>query len=82
MYIVAMIELLLFIYMLSFYLFFVVIYFLKIVTSLLLPRGVSAIAAHLMRRVAKVDAVDIYGATPLHYAAKHNHADIVELVRC
>lgn len=46
------------------------------------PRGVSAIAAHLMKRVAQVDAVDIYGATPLHYAAKHNHAAIVDLVRC
>ena len=44
-------------------------------------RGVSAIAAQLMRRVAQVDAVDMYGATPLHYAAKHNHADIVQLVR-
>ncbi|XP_045115267.1 inversin-like isoform X2 [Portunus trituberculatus] len=43
-------------------------------------RGVSAIAAHLMKRVAQVDAVDSYGATPLHYAAKHNHADIVELL--
>ncbi|XP_063881329.1 inversin-like isoform X2 [Scylla paramamosain] len=43
-------------------------------------RGVSAIAAHLMKRVAQVDAVDIYGATPLHYASKHNHADIVELL--
>ncbi|MPC70191.1 Inversin [Portunus trituberculatus] len=48
--------------------------------SLLFPRGVSAIAAHLMKRVAQVDAVDSYGATPLHYAAKHNHADIVELL--
>lgn len=45
-------------------------------------RGLSAIAALLMKRVSQVVAVDIYGATPLHYAAQHNHADCVELVRC
>nr|XP_053654656.1 poly [ADP-ribose] polymerase tankyrase-2-like [Cherax quadricarinatus] len=44
-------------------------------------RGLTTIVGKLLERGAHLGAVDVYGATPLHYAAQLNHADTVELVR-
>ncbi|XP_064116145.1 inversin-like [Macrobrachium nipponense] len=43
-------------------------------------RGVTTIVGRLLDRGAHIGAVDLYGATPLHYAAQLNHADTVELL--
>ncbi|XP_063603293.1 inversin-like isoform X2 [Penaeus indicus] len=43
-------------------------------------RGLTAIVSRLLERGAHLGAVDVYGATPLHYAAQLDHADTVELL--
>ncbi|XP_071550393.1 uncharacterized protein [Panulirus ornatus] len=43
-------------------------------------RGLTAIVGCLLERGAHLGAVDVYGATPLHYAAQLNHDDTVELL--
>ncbi|XP_066968790.1 inversin-like isoform X1 [Macrobrachium rosenbergii] len=43
-------------------------------------RGITTIVGRLLDRGAHIGAVDLYGATPLHYAAQLNHADTVELL--
>ncbi|XP_042207010.1 inversin-like isoform X2 [Homarus americanus] len=43
-------------------------------------RGLTAIVGRLLEQRAHPGAVDVYGATPLHYAAQLNHADTVELL--
>ncbi|XP_068244426.1 inversin-like [Palaemon carinicauda] len=43
-------------------------------------RGITTIVGRLLDCGAHIGAVDLYGATPLHYAAQLNHADTVELL--
>ncbi|XP_045598004.2 inversin isoform X1 [Procambarus clarkii] len=43
-------------------------------------RGLTSIVGRLLERGAHLGAVDVYGATPLHYAGQLDHADTVELL--
>lgn len=43
-------------------------------------RGLTSIVGRLVEQGSNLMVVDMYGATPLHYAAQLNHTNTVELV--